>query len=279
MLPLLAHHLVSSDERAPEAWLLVLHGVFGLGANFRSIARALVKRRPEWGVVLVDLRGHGESQDRPPPHDLATAASDIEALVTRLGKPVAGILGHSFGGKVALAYLERHPGTMKVAFVLDSMPGARTPSAQNDTVTDVLGTLESLPRVLPSREAFKAELAARGYSSMIVDWLAMNVRRCPDGADGYNLRLDLPAIRSMLLDYWQRDLWPVMERASSAERLVLLVGGRSTVFGEPGLERAREAASSNPALRVEVLPNAGHWLHADDPEGVLALIDKHLPTL
>lgn len=259
--------------------MLVLHGVFGLGANFRTIARALVERRPEWGIVLVDLRGHGESQGLAPPHDLEAAASDLDALVAALGRPVGGILGHSFGGKVTLAFLDRHPGVMKAAFILDSMPGARTPSSQNDTVTDVLATLESLPTVLPSREAFKSELAARGYSRLIVDWLAMNVRRRPGEAEGYGLRLDLPAIRSMLQDYWQRDLWPVLDRASSAETLALLIGGRSTVFDPSGLARAHEAASRNPHLSVEVLPNAGHWLHAEDPAGVLASIDKHLPTL
>jgi pimeloyl-ACP methyl ester carboxylesterase len=275
----LAHHLVSAEGHTPAAWMLVLHGVFGLGANFRSLARAIVKKKPHWGIVLVDLRGHGESQGLAPPHDLDAAVSDLDSLVEALGLPVAGVLGHSFGGKVALAFLARHPRTMRTAYVLDSMPGPRSPSAQNDQVGGVLATLESLAQPFSSREAFQAELLGRGYSKMITDWLAMNVRRRPDGADGYTLRLDLPAIRSMLEDYWKKDLWPVMEDPLSAEALVLLIGGRSTVFDEPARGRAREAQSKNPSLVVETLPTAGHWIHADDPEGVLALIDKYLPTL
>lgn len=277
--PILAHHVVSAEGRAPVAHMLVLHGIFGLGANFRSMARGIVKKKPEWGIVLVDLRAHGESQSFAPPHDLGSAVADLDELVSALGLPVAGVLGHSFGGKVALGFLERHPRAMRIAFVLDSLPGPRTPSTQNDQVGAVLAALEALPPTLPNRESFKEALAARGFSPMIVDWLAMNVRRRPDGADGYTLRLDLPAIRSMLEDYWKKDLWPVMDDPASAEAMVLMIGGRSTVFDEAARARADLARAKNHHLAVEVLPEAGHWLHADDPEGVSALIDKYLPTL
>ncbi len=199
----LAHHLVSAEGREPEAWALVLHGIFGLGANFRSVARKLVERRPEWGMVLVDLRAHGESQGLSPPHDLAAVVRDLDALSAHLGRPVQGLIGHSFGGKVALAYLEQHPGVMKLACVLDSMPGPRRVTG-DDVVSRVLADLEAIPQPIASREAFHAHMTSRGYAKGIVDWLAMNVRR--DG-DAYRLRLDLPAIRLMLDDYWARDLW------------------------------------------------------------------------
>lgn len=272
---MVAHHLVSAEGHEPKAWALVLHGIFGLGANFRTVARKLVDRRPEWGMVLVDLRAHGESQGLPPPHDLAAVVRDLDALVAHLGRPVAGLIGHSFGGKVVLAYLQVHPGTMQVAFVLDSSPGVRRVTG-DDVVSRVLADLQSIPQPIASREAFHADLTSRGYAKGIVDWLAMNVRR--DG-EAYRLRLDLPAIRAMLDDYWARDLWPVVEDPRSAERLVLVLGGRSHVFDAAAITRATDACSKNPRLVVETLPDAGHWVHADDPEGVLGLIDKHLPTL
>ncbi|HSM35677.1 MAG TPA: hypothetical protein VK837_04695, partial [Longimicrobiales bacterium] len=54
----LAHERVVADGATPGAWLYVLHGIYGAGRNWGSVARALVERRPDWGAVLVDLRGH-----------------------------------------------------------------------------------------------------------------------------------------------------------------------------------------------------------------------------
>lgn len=244
-----------------------------MGQNFRSLARALTEKRPEWGVVLVDLRGHGTSQGFAPPHDLAATVDDLDRLIASLGLPVRAILGHSFGGKVTLAWLERHPASMHAAFVLDSMPGARVPAPENDTVAGVLETLESVKQPLASREEFKSILRDRGYETSLIEWLAMNVRR---EGDAFGLRLDLPAIRAMLTDYWQRDLWRVVDDPASAERLVLVIGGRSHVYGDKELARAKAAQEHNPGLEVTVLPRAAHWIQVDDPEGVLDAVTSGL---
>jgi pimeloyl-ACP methyl ester carboxylesterase len=283
--PILNHQLIAKEGSSPERWLVALHGIFGMGQNFRSLARALTDKRPDWGVVLVDLRGHGASQGFAAPNDLAATVSDLDRLIASLGRPVGAILGHSFGGKVALAWLERHPSEVEAAFILDSMPGARvaapgnasvsTPDGvENDTVAGVLETLESVKQPLSSREEFKAILRDRGYETSLIEWLAMNVRR---EGDAFSIRLDLPAIRSMLTDYWQRDLWGVVENPASASRLVLVIGGRSHVYGDKEMARATLAQEHNPGLVVKVLPQAAHWVQVDDPEGVLDAVTSGLP--
>jgi pimeloyl-ACP methyl ester carboxylesterase len=274
-LPLLAHQLVTAEGVTPQRWMLVLHGVFGLGTNFRSIARAAAQRRPDWGFVLVDLRAHGESQGLGPPHDLDAVVADLDRLIAGLGRPVEGIMGHSFGGKVTLTFLEQHPGAMKVALVLDAMPGARVPAPENDLVVGVLETLESLQQPFASRDDFKNALRSRGYDQMLVDWLAMNVRRAEDT---YTLRLDLPAIRALLTDYWARDLWRVVEDPASAARLALVIGGRSHVYDANAREHASRAQLRNPHLRVVVLERAAHWVQVDDPEGLLNVLSDELAS-
>src|SRR5262245_8884848 len=92
---------VAPDGGAPRGWLLLLHGILGSGANWRTIARRVVTARPELGAVLVDLRMHGRSQGAPPPHTIDTAAGDLVHLAAELS--LAAVVGHSFGGKVALA--------------------------------------------------------------------------------------------------------------------------------------------------------------------------------
>ncbi len=98
----LHHDRITHGDAAPAAWLALTHGIYGAGGNRRAIARKLVERRPDWGVILVDLRQHGRSPAGDPPHTVEAAAADLVALASELGG-IAALAGHSFGGKVALA--------------------------------------------------------------------------------------------------------------------------------------------------------------------------------
>lgn len=276
----LAHQLVTAEGATPARFLLFLHGVFGMGTNFRALAKAIVAQVPSVGVVLVDLRAHGGSQGFAPPHDLRAAAADLEALCQALaarGQRVVGVIGHSFGGKVALAFAASHP--LELLVVLDSQPGPRDAAAENDSAANVLAILESLDHAWPAREAFAQALAERGLAAPVVAWLTMNLRR--DG-DEYRLRLDLPAIRAMLSDYFARDLFGVLADPSRAAQVGVVVGGRSTVLDAAARARLAQLAQSRPGLRVTELASAGHWVHVDDPGGVVEfvvdLLRSQLPT-
>jgi pimeloyl-ACP methyl ester carboxylesterase len=277
----LAHTRITAGSSAPERWMILLHGVFGTGGNLRTVARRVAERLPRWGFVLPDLRAHGQSLDLPGPHTLDAAAADVAALAGALGHPVHALGGHSFGGKVALLALAHLPHVERFA-LLDSMPGARPERLLQDQAGKVLAMLESMPWPLPSRERFFELVAAEGLSRPIAEWLAMQVRRAPPGSaspgseprDAVELRLELPAIRAMLEDYFARDLWPVLE-ATTVPTLVV-VGGRSTVVGPDDRERLAALATRNDAVKVRVLPGAGHWLHVDDLAGLVEGLAAHL---
>ena len=128
----------------------------------------------------------------------------------------------------------------------------------------VIEMLEGAPPSFDSRAQFVEYVHARGHSRAIADWLAMNLERADAG---FRLRTDLRVIRALLDDYFRRDLWEVLE--SSRARVALVLGGRSRVWGAAERARAEQLASHRPELRVEVLPDAGHWVHVDDLEGVV----------
>jgi esterase len=248
----------------PAAWMLVLHGIFGSATNLRTLASRLAAARPAWGFLLVDLRGHGQSQGAPPPHTVAAVAEDLIRLDGELGLAVQGIAGHSFGGKVALAYAERRREALSEVWILDAEPGARGFDESPGSARDVLRLLEEVPQPLPSRRAFLERVEPRlGQATAL--WLAMSLRR-EDGR--YRLILDLVAIRALLDDHARLDLWRVVEDPALARVIRFVVGGRSPVVSEA--DRRRLAAS----VRVDTLEQAGHWLHVDDLEGLLAAMSR-----
>lgn len=268
------HALVTAEGAAPEQWMLVSHGILGSGTNLRGLARRLAAACPAWGFVLVDLRLHGQSQGAPPPHTIAAAAGDLVRLERRLALPIAGALGHSFGGKVALAYAAARGGGLDQLWVLDASPGTRR--ERGGTTEAVLAMLRGIEQPLPSRERFLAIVAEHGHPPAIAEWLAMNVRRAEDG---FRIRLDLPAIASLLDDYFAADLFPVVERPSIARALHVVVGGRSDAVDAADRARLAAIAARSPHLRVHVIEGAGHWIHVEAPDALFALLRAELQAI
>lgn len=270
---LLHHVTMPFAGPRPERFALVCHGVFGMGSNLRSLAQRLGAADPSWGFVLCDLRGHGGSAHLAPPHSLDRAADDLAAVARALDAPVRAVIAHSFGGKVATIYGARHPDTLDHLFVLDSLPSARPESLLVDMAGKVLALLESMPDPLASRAAFDARLADAGYEKAIIEWLAMNVKL--EGGV-YRLRLDLPAIRAMLTEYFARDTWDLVASPHTARHVHLIIGGASHAFPAEDAARVRELARTHPHLTVEVLEGAGHWLHVERPKELAEAIARDL---
>ena len=262
----LSYALVAAPGRTPERYMVFLHGILGRGGNWRGIARRFVAERPAWGAALVDLRLHGGSQEGfAPPHTIDAAAADLDGLA--LPAPIAGVLGHSFGGKVALAYAARR-GDLEVAWVIDALPGARA-AAPGDSTQAVMELLARLPQRHRSREAFMAAVETAGQPRGIAEWLAMNLVR---DVDAYRLALDLPALRELLADYFARDLWPVVESPPGATRLHLVIATGATTFSAADRDRAlRLLQAPERRLSVHLLPT-GHWVHSEAPGDLLRLL-------
>jgi esterase len=259
----LAHALVTAPGAQPERWMLFLHGILGSGANWRTFARQIVAARPTWGGVLVDLRLHGESQGMAPPHTVAAAARDVAELAATLPGPVRGVLAHSFGGKVALSYARDHGASLDELIIVDATPGPRPDGRGSESTRHIVELLTTLPPELADRSAFTSWIEERGVSRPIAMWLAMNVRPIA-GTSRYTFRVDVAGIRAMLEDYFASDLWPVLESPPGHVRTTLVIGGRSDVVD--AADRARAAAC--PRATVRVIPEAGHWVHADAPDAL-----------
>jgi pimeloyl-ACP methyl ester carboxylesterase len=245
----------------PSKWLLFAHGIYGAGANWRTIAKKITEQRPGWGVVLVDLRGHGRSPPGDPPHTLDAAAHDL---------PLAGVTalaGHSFGGKVVLA--ARSFAKVEQTWVLDATPSAR-PEAMHEggSVVRVLELLERSPKHYAKREDFISAVVAAGHAKPLAQWLAMNLAPADDG---YDLRLDPAQLRALLESYFATDLWDALFDPSHGD-VEYVIAEQSTSLDASARERLAHAPSH---VHVHRVPT-DHWLHIEAPDAVVALFVQQL---
>lgn len=253
-------------ESSAEQLAFVLHGALGAGHNFRSFMRRLSQIAPAWRFVLVDLRNHGASQGMPPPHTLAACAADLQALALHVGQPRA-VIGHSFGGKVALRYASLAPPGLSLVWVLDSNPGAQVPDADHE-VLRVIEALRRAPSPAPSREHVVQALQSQGLPRGLATWATTNLKRTERG---YEWQLDFAAISELMHDYFSVDLWPYLAEAHPGLEFHLVMAEHSARWTGDMRERVRTLP---PEARVQhhVLPNAGHWVHVDNPDGLLELM-------
>ena len=253
----------------------VLHGALGNSRNFRAIAKRLHGVLPDWRFVCVDLRNHGESHPAPPPQTLDACTGDLRQLALTIGEAEV-VIGHSFGGKVALAYAESGAPPLSQVWVLDANPGPITigpPGSPLGEVETVIRAIRSIPLPLRTRNEVVNELTAQGFSHSLAQWMTTNLRRT---SDGYEWVFNLDAIETLMADYRVRDFWPYLisrEKTASVHMVIAEKSARLSADIQTRLE------SLNPAAGVftHVLPNAGHWVHVDNPDGLMALFSENWP--
>src|SRR5439155_20867 len=105
-----------------------------------------------------------------------------------------------------------------------------------------------------------------GPRRALAQWLALSLERS-DG--GVRFALDLREVRALLLDYFARDLWPVVEHPPDDARVHLVIADRSASYS--GVDRERARALAGERVTVDLLP-AGHFVHVNDPGGLVRVM-------
>jgi lipase len=118
-------HAQTYGEAPSAPAVVALHGIRGHGRRWRTLTE---RHLPGLRVHGLDLRGHGRSSWAPP-WTLEQHAADVLTTMDELGLGRADVLGHSFGGAVAL-YMARHaPDRVRRLVLLDPAVGLSTETA------------------------------------------------------------------------------------------------------------------------------------------------------
>jgi len=243
--------------------LAFLHGLFGRGRNWTGIASALADEG--FPGVLFDLPNHGSSPWTDEFSYQAMADAVADELELRLGSAARlAVVGHSLGGKVAMLLALSRPDLVESLAVVDISPATSTGVDEFGPLVAALQSVD-LTRVT-SRAQVEAELATRIRSTTTRQFLMQNLRARPKWHWQPNLDLlgaSLDAIAA----------WPDPGPVSYPGPVVWLVGEESEYVQPEHLETMRRLF---PAVEVRPVAGAGHWVHADNPDAVVAELRRLL---
>ncbi|KAJ4978097.1 hypothetical protein NE237_008877 [Protea cynaroides] len=285
-----------TPERPKESIAFVLHGLLGSGRNWRSFSRSLASKLASspssvgWRMVLVDLRNHGKSvEDKSlgPPHDMVNAARDLANLVTSQGWAWPDVvIGHSMGGKVALQFAEscargeygESAALPRQLWVLDSVVGEVSTRESNGEVEKVLQTLQSLPSSVPSRKWLVDHMIKLGFSKSLSEWIGSNLKK---SGESETWAFDLQGAVDMFNSYREKSYWSLLEHPPKGLQVAIVRAENSDRWSTDEIQRletlaAQKRNGSEGIVSVHVLPNSGHWVHVDNPKGLLEIIAPNI---
>ncbi len=217
---------------------------------------------------MVDLRHHGDSPKPRPPYSIETCAGDVIHLLHEEPAPVV-IIGHSFGGKVALQAAALDPGLVSQVWVIDSTPAAKPPSGSAWQMLDVVA---SLPPDFASRQEAIDGITAGGFAQAVAAWMSANLA-FSDGR--YRWRIDFAVMRALMDDFFRLDLWDVIEAPPPGLDIHVVKATRSSTLDAAAVARLVAAEATVHGVHLHHV-EGGHWLNTDNPEGLLALFERYL---
>ncbi|MEO3473917.1 alpha/beta fold hydrolase [Roseomonas sp. CAU 1739] len=251
--------MLACTEAGEGPALVLLHGLFGAGQNWGGIRRALA---PRYRVLTPDLRNHGASP-RAAAMDYAAMAADIAETMDAAGVARAAVLGHSMGGKVAMALALAHPDRVERLVVADIAPVRYRPALRG--YMDAMQALPLHPGL--TRRDADAHLAATIPEPGIRAFLLQSLRFEAE-PPAWRLGLaELAAAMPVIEDF-------VPPPGATYGGQVLVMAGERSGYVRPEHHAAFQALF--PAVTFATIPKAGHWLHSENPPGFLAALEPFL---
>lgn len=250
---MLAFTRYDGPDAAPAC--LIAHGLYGSGRNWGVIAKRLSATRP---VICVDMRNHGASpwQDT---HSYEDLADDLAEVIAAQNQPL-DVIGHSMGGKAAMMLALRTPQHVDRLVIADIAPTAYSHSQLPYIHAMRAVDLSSVTR----RSEAAAQLAALDVDPALQSFFTQSL----DVANQrwhYNLDVleaEMPKIMA----------FPQINTSHNGPTL-FLSGANSDYVQSRHRSRIK---SLFPKARFAKIPDAGHWLHADNPRAFQAALEVFL---
>lgn len=240
--------------------LIILHGLLGSLDNWQSIAKHFSEH---FQMFIIDQRNHGRS-----PHSQEFSyellVSDLLEFMQQQGIAQAHIIGHSMGGKVAMHLALKHHEKVAKLIIVDVAP-----VEYEDRHSQVFKALFAVDlKTIETRQQAEAILRAHlGNDESTVQFLMKGLYRDDDNKFQWRFNVD-----SLYEAYDEISSGITSEKPFEGETL-FIKGEKSEYINAANFSEIIDLFPHNQLVEI---PGAGHWVHADNPNGFIAAVDKFL---
>jgi esterase len=245
------HFKESGQGRA----VILLHGLLGSADNWHPITLRLAE---SFHVFTVDQRNHGQS-----PHsdemNYPLMAADMNEFMASRDLESALFIGHSMGGKTAMQFALQFPELVEKLIVADMAPRTYAPAHEKIFAAQLALDLKSFS----TRQQIEDALAPKIPDLVLRRFLLKNLGHNAPG--GFFWKINLRGISENYLRLRE----PVSALAPFAKPALFIRGGKSNYINPEDEPMIRELF---PQSEIQTIAEAGHWVHADQPEELLKLI-------
>lgn len=236
--------------------IVILHGLFGLSDNWQSFAKQLEQNN--FSVYAVDLRNHGSSPHHKEFNYNVLAADVFELLeAEQIENPI--LMGHSLGGKTAMRFALNYPEKISSLIVVDIAPRYYPPHHQQ--------ILEGLFAVdvslIKSRGEAEKILSEKIPETGTRQFLLKNLYW--KNKEQLDWKFSLPFIAEGIENVGEE-----IASEKTFEKPTLFIAGEKSKYIHAS--DASDITKLFPQSEVIIAPDAGHWVHADNPLWLLSKV-------
>ena len=254
MTELLNYTIHKPENPISNTPVVLIHGLFGDLNNLGILGRDL---QQYFNTIQIDVRNHGDSF-RSSQMEYQQMASDVISLVKSIGYNSVILIGHSMGGKIAMAATEIAPNFIEKIVIIDIAPVAYQVRRHDEIFAALEAVLQE-----KAKTRQEATLIMRDYikENGVIQFLLKSFRQ---GEWKFNLL-------SLKDNYEQIIGWKTVP---SWDKPVLLIPGGNSPYVKA--EYKEQIAAQFPKAKAWVVADAGHWVHAEKPDHVLRAIHHFL---
>lgn len=239
--------------------LVILHGLFGSADNWLGIAKDL---EDDYSIYLLDQRNHGES-DHHEEWDYDVMADDLLEFLEEQKLEKIHLMGHSMGGKTAMKFALNHPDRVDKLVVVDIAP--RYYPVHHQSILDGLNAIDL--EQLDSRRSADEILAEYEPGKGTRQFLLKSLGRNDEGK--FFWKINLPVITEKI-----ENASMAIDHPGSFDGPTLFMAGENSNYIK---DRDKEDIEKYfPKSQIIRMKNAGHWIHAEQPEAVVRTVQYFL---
>lgn len=239
--------------------LLILHGLFGSGNNWKTIAKSFIDH---FEVYLIDLRNHGKS-----PHSDAfnydLMAEDIDELLRENGLERVNIIGHSMGGKTAINFSLRNPDKVLKLIIVDI--GIKEYPVKDTEMLEALIEMD-FNKILTRQDADKC-LAKTVLEFNVRQFLLQNLYWTKDRKLAW--KMNVKALVERIDEIGK----PQFSDKPFINPCLFVKGSDSDYVLEEDKEEIDQVFTN---CEIRSISGANHWVHIDKPREFLDIVLEFL---